>query len=341
MMIIISDNDSMMESYNFDDQVGDRVDIPSIILSKKIGDLFKEYLSNSSNKDPITISIKFSGVKKDGSIDIDLFFGSDDAIALNFFREFSPFYELLDKKLHFRPVYKYYIYLNEETDNSLSVDSNIRCFKNQKYCVGSSKDFNITNPRIPLLENIRQSCIYTLFELPVYWNYMMTFAKDCADVVNPSFTPECSLSTIKAIGIEQNEDKINECMKDMIEKDSKVNDDYNLYNQKRVFKVPELMINGVKYRGTWYSKYIFNSICSGFIDDDSICKPKKTEPPSSFTGMKLIGIVAIGLFVVTIISLICYRRFVNKSLETSLSEKIEQQTMVSIGQYNIMKEQKQ
>lgn len=37
--------------------------------------------------------------------------------------------------------------------------------------------------------------------------------------------------------------------------------------------------------------------------------------------------------------LLCYRRIVNKSLEASLNEKIQSQTMASLGQYQVFKEE--
>jgi hypothetical protein len=37
--------------------------------------------------------------------------------------------------------------------------------------------------------------------------------------------------------------------------------------------------------------------------------------------------------------LLCYRRIVNKSLEASLNEKIQSQTIHSLGQYQVFKDE--
>jgi len=40
-----------------------------------------------------------------------------------------------------------------------------------------------------------------------------------------------------------------------------------------------------------------------------------------------------------VILLLCYRRIVNKSLEASLNEKIQSQTIFSLGQYQVFKDE--
>jgi hypothetical protein len=74
----------------------------------------------------------------------------------------------------------------------------------------------ITNPRIMLLENIRQSCIYYLHpqDISIYWQYMELFAESCADVDRPSFNEQCSKDVMKYAGIDSEE--VNKCMKQQI-----------------------------------------------------------------------------------------------------------------------------
>lgn len=104
--------------------------------------------------------------------------------------------------------------------------------------------------------------------------------------------------------------------------------------------MPELLINGVKYRGSWLGKYIFDSICTGFLDDESICGtpgPEETKAESGF-GFGTILVILVLVCLTTVVLLICYRRIVNKSLEDSLNEKIQTQTIFSLGQYRVFKE---
>ncbi len=75
----------------------------------------------------------------------------------------------------------------------------------------------ITNPRIMLMENIRQSCIYYTHvkDLEQYWDYMETFSKICADIDKPVFTEECAIDVINYLGLDRKE--IDKCMKQEIE----------------------------------------------------------------------------------------------------------------------------
>ncbi len=101
------------------------------------------------------------------------------------------------------------------------------------------------------------------------------------------------------------------------------------------------MLNDIKYRGSWLGKYMFESICSGFIEDDSICsspKPSDLSDNSGLTTGTLLFIVFV-IFISMILLLICYRRIVNKSLEASLNEKIQTQTIHSLSQYQVFKDE--
>lgn len=70
----------------------------------------------------------------------------------------------------------------------------------------------ISNPRITLLENIRQSCIYltTLADTDIYWKYMMTFSDTCADINNLLFNEDCSTEVMRSVGIKV--ENLEKCM---------------------------------------------------------------------------------------------------------------------------------
>ena len=152
---------------------------------------------------------------------------------------------------------------------------------------------------------------------------MEAFTELCADPNNLTFNPECSMNALKSSSLYDLSDGIAECMKEMVANKGKIEDDYNLFNVKRVYKTPELIINNVKYRGDWYSRYIFNAICG---------TPKKNY------GWRFIGYTVIALAVVMVVLLIGYRRYVNRTLETSLNQRIEEQAMRTIGEYNAFKD---
>jgi hypothetical protein len=90
-MVLISDNESFHDEFNVDDKLGERIDIPTIVILKKDGGSIVKYIKeNPLNK--VIMSIKFVAVQESGKIEMKLFMRSDDVKALHFFKEFRQFY---------------------------------------------------------------------------------------------------------------------------------------------------------------------------------------------------------------------------------------------------------
>ena len=89
LMLIASDSNILEEEYNVDDPT-EMVSIPTIIISKDFGDIIREYTKlKKDTNEYMVLSIKFSGVKEGGFVEIELFMRSDEQKARNFFSEFN------------------------------------------------------------------------------------------------------------------------------------------------------------------------------------------------------------------------------------------------------------
>ena len=118
VMLIASDSNILEEEYNVDDPT-EMVSIPTIIIEKDFGDIIREYTKfKKDTNDYIVISIKFTGVKEGGFVELELFMRSDDLKARNFFSEFTYYKDKLGEKLKFVPIYKYSKNVNEQYDNN-------------------------------------------------------------------------------------------------------------------------------------------------------------------------------------------------------------------------------
>ena len=238
-MLLASDSNIIEEEYNIDDFI-EKPSIPSIIITKDFGDIIREYYKYTNNENGnqknIILNMKFSGVKQNGKVEIDLFFRSDDKKVLNFFVEFSYYRRILRDKLIITPHYKYSKYVNEQTSNNISDISGIPCVKESHMCATSNSKYNIKNPRTILLENIRQSCIYQELGKDSYYNYMMRFGELCLHPEKPNFTPECSNNSMTLHSI-VNHQRIEECMQDMIDKKGKIEEDFYLFQKKKIYTV--------------------------------------------------------------------------------------------------------
>ena len=210
-------------------------------------------------------------------------------------------------------------------------------------CSTPNHAMQIENPRKILIENIRESCIYQEFGQEMYWKYMLLFNQLCFDIKNPLFNEECALSVLKKISFSENDFlTLNKSMTQLVQYESKIDNDYNTFNRRKIYSIPDLYINGVPYRGTWYSKYIFRSICNGFLDDANICEginPREVIYNQRVGNGVLIFIIVM-IILVTSCSLMFYKRYINKNLEDALSERIEEQTMKSISQYQMFQDNK-
>jgi hypothetical protein len=102
VMLLISDNESFMEDQNKDDQIGERVDIPTVIIKNSFGEKIKEYIKKSHHS-KVIISIKFSGNKEKGA-EMYLFMKSDDMKALHFFKEFENYYHKLSIRYYYKHI---------------------------------------------------------------------------------------------------------------------------------------------------------------------------------------------------------------------------------------------
>ena len=337
VMLIASDSNIIEEEYNVDDII-EKPSIPTIIIAKDFADIIREYskysIKNNNKEDKnIILNMKFSGVKESGKVELELFFRSDDTKVLNFFQDFNYYKKILGDKLVIKPYYKYSRYVNEQFSNELSDKIEYPCVKDFRMCSGNNRRLNVNNPRTILLENIRQSCIFQEFGKEIYWTYMIIFGEICVDLKNPEFTQNCASKVLNMSLIDNM--VIHNCMKNMIEKNGKIESDFDIFEKRKIYSVPDLYINGVPYRGTWFAKYIFNTICNGFLDDNDICG---SENPSNIiysrrVNVGLVIILSLIIFGVLIITLLYYKRYINKDLENIFNSKIEEYTMKSISQY--------
>ncbi len=93
-MLLVSNDRTFKDFRNIDDQLGNRVDIPTVIIRKDEGDEIRNFLSANTNE-KVVISIKFSGAKSGEGLTMELFLRSDDMKSLHFFKEFQSYYTKL------------------------------------------------------------------------------------------------------------------------------------------------------------------------------------------------------------------------------------------------------
>jgi len=132
-MILVSNDESFKIYDNVDDKLGEKVDIPTVIIKKSTGDILKDYIKKNKQS-KITLSVKFSGVKVGEKFSFELYLRSDDIKALHFFKEFEQYYRLLKNKFTFKPIYRYYRRIYSNSSDILDSERTEPCIKNSEYC---------------------------------------------------------------------------------------------------------------------------------------------------------------------------------------------------------------
>lgn len=135
-MILVSNDETFKYFDNIDDKLGERVDIPTVIIKKSTGDLLKDYLKKNPQA-RLTISAKFTGKKEGEKLLFEYYLRSDDVKAIHFFKEFEQYFKILKEHITFKPVYKYYKFYSKTSD-SLDPSNTEPCIKNSQYCSGKN-----------------------------------------------------------------------------------------------------------------------------------------------------------------------------------------------------------
>jgi hypothetical protein len=95
IMLLVSDDRSFKDHYNVDDQIGDRVNIATVIIKKDEGEEIRNFLYQNTHEH-VVMSIKFTS-KFAEFLTLDLFLRSDELKSLNFFIEFKQYYDKISK----------------------------------------------------------------------------------------------------------------------------------------------------------------------------------------------------------------------------------------------------
>ena len=175
---------------------------------------------------------------------------------------------------------------------------------------------------------------------------MIKFSDVCADYSIPYFNEECSKKMMQEINLDQ--EIVSKCMtneitrfKDEVNKqDSLIINDYESFKNNRIYRYPQIEINGTKYKGSWFGKHVFNSICAN--SNNPVCA-KEIVTDYEYDGRIfyevptwLVILIVFAVLLILVLVILCYRRYVNKLIETSIESRIFSQTNNSIGNYTKM-----
>lgn len=341
-LLIYTDNFNGAYFMNYDDiEIGSDISIPTLLILTNIAVKINSTIISGTD---VWANLYFESIMSSTALEFQYFLRSDNIKALHFFEEFESYFNMIKKRVKFEPIYKY----NQCESNCVSSnnmkDDEEGCWG--EFCGGYNPDLKVENSKLVLLENIRQKCIFKKFGLDTYWQYMKNFSKTCADLELPLFNTKCSKDVMILLKIE--ETKVEKCMKESLDQinvksTNLISADSEAISIFNVHRIPTIELNGIKYKGSWLGKHIFHSICVGLSDRKDLCDSQALSPnlfddTYSTKGLPLSIIIIICVLIVLMMILVgyCYRRFMNRSIENAIEEKIFNQTHKSVSNYTKM-----
>lgn len=338
-----------------DDGTGKDIQIPGILITKKEGEIIKDY-------------IRWANVQKDSnSLTNNIILNIDNKpeekllekveMTLNFMANDKKVYKLLTQlksnkdifegnHINFVPNYVT-VAASDYGKSSDNTVANNYCFCGGRYCsyshnMYSNSFLNSINAENVLIESIRQKCIYSLAyskynSHSIYWTYMTEFNKNC--LKKNDFNLACSRETIKQIDRKIMFD-VEKCYLDSFERDPSqkpeeytktclkntiLEADKGAVSPKLKEALPIINVNNHTFYGSWTSDHVLQALCSNLKHKPDTCfttlkvfeKSYDFDDLFSFSNNQLICFATILVILNLFVVFYC-RRYAARKLDSSL-----------------------
>lgn len=161
-----------------DDGVGLSIAIPTVIITKEVGDALRKAVldAEENNKNPtnkkqfVVLLVDFEMNNPDDRVEYDIWYTSGDVTALNYIKSMKAYNDKLGKDVLMTPhmVVRNCSYCFEE-------DTDCRRYGNTVYCAGFTHNLEITG-RDSLSLGIEELCVYDIYKdtnnAEKWWEFM-------------------------------------------------------------------------------------------------------------------------------------------------------------------------
>ena len=153
-----------------DDGTGTGIRIPSMLIGKEDGATLKEFaLSGGSG----TLSAEFNMPDIEEKVHVELWFSSNNILALDFIKEFDKYMHQLEGRVDFEPRYVTWAcpYCSDDYKSE-------ECFGNGQYCAPNHERSSYSNifGREIISEDLRQHCLHKSLKEQgkesLWWDYI-------------------------------------------------------------------------------------------------------------------------------------------------------------------------
>ncbi|XP_065854707.1 vacuolar-sorting receptor 1-like [Euphorbia lathyris] len=274
------------EEENADADYLQKINIPSALITKSLGDRIKKALSSG---EMVNINLDWTEAlpHPDERVEYEFWTNSNDECGpkcdsqMEFVKNFKGAAQVLERKGYTQFTPRYITWYCPEAF-LLSKQCKSQCINHGRYCAPDpEQDFNRGyDGKDVVVQNLRQACLYKVANESgkpwIWWDYVTDFSIRCP-MKHEKYTKECAEEIIKSLGVDLK--KINECIGDT-EADVenpvlKAEQDAQIGKGARgdVTILPTLVINSRQYRGKLDKGPVLKAICAGFQEttEPAIC----------------------------------------------------------------------
>lgn len=349
-VIIVDREDSDLNSQTIpnvimaDDGYGDKIDIPSILISKQDG---KILLDAVKRPQPIIVELAWD-IPTNHFVTMDLWMSSASREDAQFLKDFKENAKELGDNLHFVP--HFHVFSMPADYNDLCSDGTAR------YCAEDPDGSGPITGKMVLIEDVRQLCILeTTGELVreqvqrkaghyqySWWDYVTQFNEHCpvnGPDENNRFGETCAkkvLGSIQGIDAAQVDRCVRERQESMLEHERT-----NIAWSPRAIR-----INGWRYKGQLDPVLATRALCSGFVVKPKECETL-VEPRNIFQTKEIetvgptFGTFAASLVLIVallLVILMLYKRFLTKQVHGAMREEVMLEVRTQMESYRQLPE---
>ncbi|CAE8617544.1 unnamed protein product [Polarella glacialis] len=355
-VIIVDREDSDLTSKDMsniivaDDGYGDKIHIPSVLISKDDGNKLIEAVKRSQ----VIIELAWD-LPTDHVVTLDMWMSAASIESMKFLKEFAPKRRTLNEVMIFNPHYA--VFSMDGSDPA--VYSGLCSDETGRFCAEDPDGNGKISGRDVLDEDVRELCIHEstkvartslqdlksgkgLVEYAAkYWDYMEIFLDRCPlDADNPQdrFGEACSLKVMRQVGI--NPDEIMQCV--MSTKEEKLKHE----RENPAWSPRAIRINGWRYSGMLNADLLTRAVCSGFVTSPDECddlikprdyfKPFIVQPQDGVKFTTMLSWLA-GTAVLGFGCMLLYKRYLKKEMRSTLREEVMLEVQAQMGEYAQLK----
>ena len=138
-LVVVIDNraENITNVIMGDDGTGTGIRIPSMLIGRQDGVKLKEY---ALNKPGGTLSAEFNSPNIEEKVHVELWFSSNNVLALDFIKEFDKYVHLLEDRVDFEP--RFVTWACPYCSDDYKAEE---CFGNGKYCAPNHERSSYSN----------------------------------------------------------------------------------------------------------------------------------------------------------------------------------------------------